>query len=297
MPSKPSLHRFQIRSPSKAQKAKTKSTMQAYHKSQKAAQIKKSKQTQQKLQQEKLARRNPLRISRQIEELKSLESERPLRTHEQKVLKELEGELGRVRKAREALGIKDDGFEGGARGRGGGGASSARGGVGGRGRRYMGGDVNESDSDSSSSIASSVAEIPMPEGTPPPLPPSTQRQRQPHALPPKPAAVQAVMTYEAKPMVRDLRKEAAAFVPVAVKRRMVTTQTTAGEEGGKVGKVDGDEDEKVSSLGGLGMGQINAAPEIGKKIEVDVEYERFQREMEVENGGVEEGVGRDVGDI
>ncbi|RPB24414.1 hypothetical protein L211DRAFT_837332 [Terfezia boudieri ATCC MYA-4762] len=171
---------------------------------------------------------------------------------------------------------------------------TGRGGGRGRGRRYMGGDVNESDSDSSSSIASSVAEIPMPEGSPPPLPPPAQRQRQPHALPPKPVAAQAVMTYEAKPVVRDLRKEAAAFVPVAVKRRMVTTQTTAKAEGGEGGKVDKDEDEKVSSVGVLGMGHLNAAPEIGKKMEVDEEYERFQREMEVENGA---GVGGDVGDI
>ncbi|KAF8429759.1 hypothetical protein EV426DRAFT_703549 [Tirmania nivea] len=254
--------------------------MQAYHKSQKALQIKKSKQAQQKQKQEKLARRNPLRIARQIEELKSLESERPLKTHEQKVLKELEGELAGVRRAREALGIQGDN-EGVAKGRGAGG----------------GGGVEEEEEEEEEVAvvvvvvvivlegregemriwSNSVAEIPMPEGSPP---------RQIHALPPKPAA-QAVTTYEAKPVVRDLRKEAAAFVPVAVKRRMVATPTpnpsaAAGEGGDRE-----DEDEK-GLRSGMEMGQINAAPEIGKTREADEEYERFRKEMEME---VEAGVG------
>ena len=274
--------------------------MQAYHKSQKAAAIKKSKQSQQKQKQEKLARRNPQRIERQIRELQALESERGLKPHEQKALKELGEELGRVRRAREALGVQDDGVKGRGGGGGGGGGGRprssgnanmtqigdgrGRGRGGGRGRGR--GDAGEEESDSGASTTSSTAEIPMPQGTPPPI------QRQIHALPQKPQMPQAVTVYEAKPVVRDLRKEAAAFVPVAVKRRMVATATSTtaglGEE-----KKEKEEEEVLNTRErgamGVAVGRINAAPEVGEKVgveeaEVDEEYQRFLGEMEMDAG-------------
>lgn len=118
---------------------------------------------------------------------------------------------------------------------------------GGAGRHYRNEDHDESDS----STSSSVRNIPMPRDTPPPIPaefmhlldknqasnpnliplPTTTTtttaldgSRTPHPLPPKPEKPQQLQTqtvYEAKPVVRDLRREAvSAFVPSVVRRKL-----------------------------------------------------------------------------
>ncbi|KAF8471298.1 hypothetical protein BDZ91DRAFT_520796 [Kalaharituber pfeilii] len=254
--------------------------MQAYHKSLKARSIKKGKAVLAKSRQEKLARRNPARIARQVEELKAHAATLPggeLRGHDKKVLEELERELEQVRRARKALGVEDEERKGGkgkdvpSRDGGsqrGGGTGSNRVRV--EKRRW---DGNESDS----STASSVREIPMPSGTPPPLPPPPPRA--PHALPPKPEApkVEAVTTYEAKPVVRDLRKEAAAFVPAAVLRRRALG---GGGSGGAEGLGEGEMAGSASREGSVVAGGDGKGEEM-----VEEEYERFKREMGMDDDG------------
>jgi len=119
----------------------------------------------------------------------------------------------------------------------------------------------------------------MPPGTPPPLPKEAwpRGPRTAHELPEKPALAPAQTTYAAAPILRDLRKESAVFVPAAVKRKMLAEKATRDEEGdegegegeGEGGDGDGEEEE-----GGFARRKINAAPD------VDVEFSKFQAEME-----------------
>ena len=85
--------------------------MQAWHKEQKAKAIKKGKASVLKERTEKLARRNPDRIERQIEDLTAAIAAGNASAHTKKTLSELERDLAAVKKARKAQGIedKDDG--------------------------------------------------------------------------------------------------------------------------------------------------------------------------------------------
>lgn len=178
-----------------------------------------------------------------------------LSARDRKVLDDLERDVGRVRKAREAVGDKLSGPAsrgGGERGvRGGGAANGGRGGGGVLGKRCR--DRKESEV---SDTDESVRNIPMPRDTPPPIPFQRHRQRkpnfgsggenanmeplgegrgggkeEPHALPEKPQVV-AQTVYEAKPAVRDLRKEAVnRFVPTVVKRKL---DARKGDVGGRL---------------------------------------------------------------
>lgn len=132
------------------------------------------------------------------------------------------------------------------------------------------------------STASSVRDIPMPEGTPPPLhnqkPPAESQKgpRQPHELPPKPVVPVVQTTYESAPILRDLRKEAAAFVPAAVKRKIEARKAReerAAEDAIAEGRVNQNGDGDMTTAEALTK-RINAAPD------VDDEFTRFQAEME-----------------
>ncbi|KAL8902998.1 MAG: hypothetical protein Q9171_007541, partial [Xanthocarpia ochracea] len=228
----------------------------------------------------RLAQRNPLRLERQIADLKAVENEGGgggLGKGDKKQLEELERQLGLVRRAREKVGGGDKAVgpfgsnNGGDRERGGGGwgergRGRGRGGVLGKRNRDVSGQEENDDGgggSDGSSTDESVRCIPMPRDTPPPLPfhhraprrgggmhstPNNNssgrgnanmeplgesRSRIPHhALPPKPdPAVIATAppppktTYEAKPIVRDLRKEAVkAFMPAVVARKVQAVQ-------------------------------------------------------------------------
>ncbi|KAB8075656.1 WW domain binding protein 11-domain-containing protein [Aspergillus leporis] len=200
--------------------------VQAQRKLDKQKNLKKAKSEAQARQNEKLARRNPERIQRQINDLKEAEeSGQKLRPREKEVLEALERDLRAVQKAREALGDKAPKFES---------SQSRRGGFGGRGRgdgvlgkrrrdnrEHFGQDSESSETDEE------VRRIPMPRDTPPPIPRQYQKKREedanagprgPHALPTKPPVVESRTVYEAKPEIKDLRQEAIRkFVPAAVR--------------------------------------------------------------------------------
>jgi len=80
--------------------------MQAWHKKEKAKQVKKGKAEKQKLRTEKLARRNPDRIQKQIDELKAVGEGGQMGPSDRKLLADLERDLAAVKKAKEALGEK-----------------------------------------------------------------------------------------------------------------------------------------------------------------------------------------------
>ncbi|CEJ59710.1 hypothetical protein PMG11_08322 [Penicillium brasilianum] len=210
----------------------------AQRKQDKQKSLKKGKAEQLARRNEKLARRNPDRIQRQINDFKSMEeSGQKLRPRDKEVLEALERDLRAVLKAREALGDKAPKFSQG--GRDGPHGSHREGGdnvLGKRrrdntfGRRQEESDGSETDED--------VRRIPMPRDTPPPIPREHQRRRGPaqeqdperrgpHALPSRPPAVEAKTVYEAKPEIRDLRKEAVnKFVPAVVRMKQDSIRGT-----------------------------------------------------------------------
>jgi len=197
---------------------------------------------------EKLAQRNPERIQQQIDQLKAIkESTGKLSTFEEQSLEALEKDLKAVKKAREALGDKAPVFRsGGRRGSGGDG-----GGVLGKRRRDQ-----EDGSSDDSDVPEDVKRIPMPRDTPPPIPKEIldqwyakrrakrgnanqeplgdqqklqgRQDRQSSERSKTPVAEPKVV-YEAKPIVRDLKKEAvSAFMPAVVRAKLEKGKGQAG---------------------------------------------------------------------
>jgi hypothetical protein len=136
----------------------------AQHKADKQKALAKNKKQVQSQRNEKLAKRNPERLQRQIDELKDLEARGALRPKDKETLTQLEKDVRGVRRAREALGDAAPKFAE---------------------RRDYGGDVRqeqrerrqnlgkrrrgeEETHDSGSETDPEVRNIPMPRDTPPP---------------------------------------------------------------------------------------------------------------------------------
>lgn len=186
--------------------------------------LKKSKADALARRNEKLGRRNPDRIQRQITDFKQMEeSGQKLRPREQQILEALEGDLKTVLKAREALGDKAPKFfERGPSSRGDGDGvlgKRRRGGDRGHGQRFGGQESDSSETDEE------VRRIPMPRDTPPPIPRQHQKKTTtdtraggPHPVPTKPPISESKTVYEAQPEIKDLRREAVnKFMPAAVR--------------------------------------------------------------------------------
>lgn len=187
-----------------------------------------------------------------------------LSRHEEQVLEGLEKELKAVQKAREALGDAAPQFRRGGPPRDG---NNDRGVLGKRRRDFN----NNGDSSSDSDVPDDVKNIPMPRDTPPPIPKEVldkwwakrraKRAANANDMPlgrdrgiggegrgesqPAPApVVEAKTVYEAKPMVRDLRKEAVAFVPTVVRTKLDKGQ-------GKGGLIEPEEADRLEQEGYL----------------------------------------------
>lgn len=190
-----------------------------------------------------------------------------LTRHEEQVLEGLEKELKAVHKARETLGDAAPQFRRGGPPR----DSDNDRGVLGKRRR----NINEVDSSSDSDVPDDVKAIPMPRDTPPPIPKEimdkwwakrrAKRNANANTEPlgrdrgiggertegddaasksaPAPV-VEAKTIYEAKPIVRDLRKEAAAFVPTVVRQKLDKSQ-------GKGGLMEPEEADRLEQQGYL----------------------------------------------
>ncbi|KAK3500672.1 WW domain binding protein 11-domain-containing protein [Neurospora crassa] len=242
-------------------KEKNYNPVQAQRKADKAKEIKKGKAQQQARRNEQLAKRNPEKIQQQIDDLKKIkETDGKLSSHQEQVLEALEKDLKAVKKAREALGDKAPTFGHGPR----------RDGALGKRRRE---DEESSDSD----VPEDVKRIPMPRDTPPPIPKDVldewyakrrakraananheplgqgrgheQQQEDQKMEKPKTPVVEVKTVYEAKPMVRDLRKEAvSAFVPTNVRLKL--------EKGkGKGGLMEPEEADELERAGYLKTSQ------------------------------------------
>ena len=224
---------------------------------------------------ERLAQRNPERIRTQIDDLKAVTAGGgKLTRHEEQVLEGLEKELKAVTRARESLGDKAPAFRT---------RSGDGGGVLGK-RRRDGDGGGDGGSSSESDVPDDVRRIPMPRDTPPPIPKEVldrwyakrRAARSANAnLEPlgegrrrfgggedgggeevKAAAaapVEAKTVYEAKPVVRDLRKEAvSAFVPTAVRMKIDKGK-------GKGGLLEPEEADRLEREGYLRTGTEGGA--------------------------------------
>lgn len=214
------------------------------------------------------------------------------------MLEGLEKDLKAVRKARETLGDAAPKFgsgprrDGDSRGRGGGNLGKRK--------------RDEDESSEGEDVPEGVKRIPMPRDTPPPIPrevldkwyqkrrerlaqnnpgrgtnantmPLGENERRvgrPGGMPERQIstapAIEAKTTYEAKPVIRDLRKEAVAFVPAAVRAKldkskgvgglvepeemdqlekagyMTTNRTSTGKEGRQLGVTEGEDQSDPS---------------------------------------------------
>ncbi|OAA62476.1 tetracycline transporter [Niveomyces insectorum RCEF 264] len=243
--------------------------VQAQRKADKAKAIKKGKATVAASRNERLAKTNPDRIRKQIDDLKAItEGGGKLTRHEEQVLEGLEKELKAVIKAREALGDRAPTFGRGPSQQ----HDNDRQGGTGRKRRH---DDEDDNSSGDSDVPEDVRRIPMPRDTPPPIPkrvldewyakrrarrnantnantlplgqgrggrrrhgddmggPSetlekgTAPKANAAAAPQKPIEVKTV--YEAKPVLRDLQKEAVtAFMPTVVRRKLDKSRGMGG---------------------------------------------------------------------
>ncbi|EYE96962.1 WW domain binding protein 11 [Aspergillus ruber CBS 135680] len=255
----------------------------AQHKLDKQKSMKKGKADALARRNEKLARRNPDRIQRQINELKQMqESGQKLRPREQQILEALEKDLRAVQKAREALGDKAPKFNE----RGGDGARGPGDGV--LGKRRRGGDRDnrfgqESDS---SETDEEVRRIPMPRDTPPPIPRQYQKRdsgpaegvRGPHTLPNKPPVTESKTVYEAKPDIKDLRREAISkFVPAAVRVK----QESIRGQGKLLEPEEMDKLEKAGYQAGPAEGQPTGNPDDDEERRrlLEEEERRFNQEL------------------
>lgn len=228
---------------------------------------------------EKLARRNPERMQRQINDLKAVEeSGQQLRPHDKEVLKALEQDLRAVLKAREALGDKAPKFSKFHHDRQEGGDA-----VLGKRRRDEG--FNRFAENDSSETDEDLRQIPMPRDTPPPIPrqqhrkragdgdaPETER-RGPHALPSRPPAAAVKTVYEAKPEIRDLRQEAInKFIPAAVQRKQ---DSIKGQ--GKL--LEPEEMDKLEKAGYKASGHTAEPTARDAQLSLEEEERRFNQEM------------------
>ncbi|ETN40341.1 uncharacterized protein HMPREF1541_04618 [Cyphellophora europaea CBS 101466] len=197
---------------------------QQQRKLEKAKALKKSKAEQTNRRNEKLARRNPDRLQRQIDDLKALESSGEIKPREKTILEDLERDLRAVRKAREALGDKAPQYGGGNRPprRDDGASESVLGKRQHNGQRIP---PNRRQNENESETDEDVRRIPMPEDTPPPVPRQQRRyfgSETEASYSPHPAApvIETKTTYSAAPQLRDLKKEATSrFVPDIVRRK------------------------------------------------------------------------------
>lgn len=223
---------------------------QQQRKLEKAKALKKGKAELQARRNEKLARRNPDRLQRQVDDLKALEESGSIRPREKQVLEELQKDLRAVRKAREALGEKPhqssnrhrQAQEDEEAGRG----DRRRDGILGkrkwnRERRAQGDQDQQS---SGSETDESVRRIPMPQDTPPPIRPRRNDQkgtnanaeplassrggeRQPDQVIASQVVAQPKVTYESAPQIRNLQKEVVGrFVPTVVRQKQDAVKGT-----------------------------------------------------------------------
>jgi hypothetical protein len=257
-------------------------------KASKKAGIKKQKTQLAQQRAEKLSRRNPDRLQRQIDDLNQVKerSGGVLRPKDKETLEQLERDVRAIRKAREMLGDKAPQFkerQGGYRD----GGNSGDGVLGKRRRDEGSGARRPTRDGDSSDTDADIGDMPMPKDVEN-MPPVPRRQHNrtnnnsnptggPHALPSKPGDAPAAPTpaqsvYSAAPQIRDLKKEAVSrFVPAAVVNKI----RAAKGEGRLLEPEEADALEKQGYTGVLATAEKAAEEEKN-----EIEYRLMAREQQ-----------------
>ncbi|KAF2718297.1 hypothetical protein K431DRAFT_287801 [Polychaeton citri CBS 116435] len=289
--------------------------VQAQKKAEKQRQLQRQKKQVQTQRNEKLARRNPERLQRQIDELKELESRSALRPKDKETLAQLEKDVRGIRRAREALGDAAPSFgSGGGAGREGNERKDSRmqqserrerqqqqgpGGHLGKRRRGEEGAYASDASDSGGDTDPEVRAIPMPRDTPPPIPRefftdgSKRVVRPQHELPKRPAR-QAQTTYSSAPQMRDLKKEAVRFMPSAVAQQRRKVKGEGGrllepeeiDRLEKAGYYDAKKATEAADQGPLHEREVaGVRAQQGGDADMEEEMRRYEAEIEALHGG------------
>lgn len=270
--------------------------VQAQRQADKKKEIKKNRKQVQSQRNEKLARRNPERLQRQIDELKELQQRNVLRPKDEETLKQLERDVKGIKKAREALGDAAPKFPSNERRDGGRDGMNARQQQQQRRQNQHLGKRRRDDEDAQGSDTDpEVRDIPMPEDSPPPIPRQKygdaqigpDGKRVPYALPSKPmAAVPSKTVYSAAPQLRDLKKEAVKFLPSSVaahkKRAKGQGRLLEPEEMDRLEKSGYYAAQKASEEAGeeARYDQLNSEVKaMGADVDIDEEARRLQQEL------------------
>ena len=271
---------------------------QQQRKAEKQKEIAKNKKQHQQQRNEKLARRNPERLQRQIDELKELDQRGPLRPKDKETLQQLEKDVNGIRRAREALGDAAPKFPSNER-RGGDRQDARQEQMQRRQNHHLGKRRRDEEEAYSSDTDPEVTDIPMPKDTPPPIPRAPREKfvdpqigpdgrRVPHALPSKPAPVVPSKTvYSAAPQIRDLKKEAVKFMPsvVAAQKKRVKGEgrLLEPEEIDRLEESGYYAAQKASEEAGAEAGYEQARSVMkatgAKDVDLDEEARRFEQEI------------------
>ncbi|CAK3893990.1 stress response nst1-like [Lecanosticta acicola] len=265
-------------------------------KADKQKEIARNKKHVQNQRNEKLAKRNPERLQKQIDELKESEARGVLRPKDKDTLAQLERDLRGVRRAREALGDAAPKFPSHERRERHDPRQEQR-----ERRQNLGKRRREEQEAESSDSDPEARDIPMPRDTPPPIPRQERRpfvdlqvgpdgQRVPHALPAKPAAPPPPqLVYTSAPQIRDLKKEATRFVPsvVAQKKKQSKGQgrLLEPEEIDRLEKSGYYAANKAAEEASLESRFEQTASEVraeAPEVDLDEEMRRFEEEMKTE---------------
>ena len=291
---------FLLSSTTTMPKEKSANPVAAQRKADKRKEINKSKKNVQEQRNEKLARRNPDRLQKQIDELKELDGRNQLRPKDKENLAQLEKDLRGIKRAREALGDaapkfpsherrndRGDGQRGDTRQE----QRDRRQNLGKRRRDEVQSDSDGNDTDPE------VRSIPMPRDTPPPMPRQKFKdpqigpdgQRMPHALPTKPVQAAPQLVYSSAPQLRDLKKEATKFVPAAVRQKQkqvkgqgrllepeeIDKLEQAGYYAAKKAADEAGEEAARLEVGA----EARAAPPGTDDVDMELQLKRFEEEM------------------
>lgn len=110
----------------------------------------------------------------------------------------------------------------------------------------------------------------MPDGLPP-LTSTGEEGAHLTGLPAKPIPASTTMTYSSAPVLRDLKKEAAVFLPAAVRQQKKNADA--------IQKIQQDAEKAGIEVGGSAI-KVNAAPQVNAAPDlIDAEYEQFRQEL------------------
>ncbi|KAK4508716.1 hypothetical protein PRZ48_002455 [Zasmidium cellare] len=248
---------------------------QAQRKAEKQKEIAKNKKNLQSQRNEKLARRNPDRLQRQIDELKELEGRGGLRPKDKESLAQLEKDVRGIRRARDALGDAAPKFPSHERRDNRGDARREQQ----ERRQHLGKRRRDEEEAQSSDTDPEARDIPMPRDTPPPIPRQDRNTSNippgGHPLPAKPAPPKAPqLVYTAAPQLRDLKKEATKFVPAAVRAKQKQAK-------GQGRLIEPEEIEKLEKAG------YYDAAKAGEKAALEARFEQTSAELRAEAEGAD----------